>query len=69
MGFWGWTRVGDLVVCAEELEFGVFTIEGLLVWSTFVEPPWEWSIERDKVKLDIMGTLRYHDLKTGKVIS
>ncbi len=68
-GFWDWTRMEDVVICCEELGFAVYGLDGVERWSTFVEPPWEWSIDTNRVRLDVMGSLRYHDLMTGKEIS
>lgn len=66
-GFWGWARHKNLVIMQEELEFGVYTLNGLEKWSTFVEPPWEYEIEGDWVKLDVMGNVSYRHLETGEL--
>jgi len=66
-GFWAWTRHKDLIVMQEELEFGIYTLEGQEMWSTFVEPPWTFEIQGKEVKLNVMEEITYRDLKTGEL--
>ena len=66
-GFWGWSRHNNLILMQEELEFGIYTLDGLEVWSTFVEPPWTYEIEDEHVKLTFMDKISYRDLKTGEL--
>ena len=66
-GFWGWSRHQDLILMQEELEFGIYTLDGQETWSTFVEPPWTFDIEGDHVKLNVMDEISYRDLKTGEL--
>lgn len=67
LGFWGWTRHNDLIVMQEELELGVYTLDGQEIWSTFVQPPWTFEITGNEVKLNVMGEITYRDLKTGEL--
>ena len=67
-GFWGWSRHKNLIIMQEELEFGVYSIDGNEKWSTYVEPPWTFSIEDDRVKLTVMDKISYYSLETGKMI-
>lgn len=64
-GFWGWTRQGDYVLMAAELEFGVWRKTGEKLWSVFVEPPWTFNVSGENVELDIMGQLKIFSLETG----
>lgn len=64
-GFWGWHRAGPVVLMAAELEFAAWTLAGQRVWSTFVEPPWRWSVEGEVVQLDVMGSISTFPLTRG----
>ncbi len=54
-GFWQWDRQSDFVLMAAELEFAAWTKEGTKLWTTFVEPPWDYVLTQDSGVLDIMG--------------
>lgn len=56
VGFWGWSRHGDCVLMSAELEFAAFDLVGKKLWTTFVEPPWTFRVERELIVLDVMGT-------------
>lgn len=64
-GFWGWQRHDDLVVMSAELELAAWTAAGEKRWSTFVEPPWDYSIRAGNVELDVMGAKSSFSLETG----
>jgi hypothetical protein len=64
-GFWGWQRHGAFVVMAAELELAVWDTSGRKLWSTFVEPPWTYSVADGLVKLDVMGTVSSFPIETG----
>jgi hypothetical protein len=64
-GFWGWARFGGVVVMSAELECAAWTIDGHKLWSTFVEPPWDYKVERDLVHLDVMGARSSFPLLAG----
>lgn len=53
-GFWGWQREGDFVLMSAELEFAAWTTKGVKLWSTYVEPPWHFSVTDGVVELDVM---------------
>ncbi len=55
VGFLGWSRYGQFVIMSSELELAVWNINGEKLWSTFVEPPWNYTIENDELHLDVMG--------------
>jgi hypothetical protein len=64
-GFWGWKRHGDVIVMSAELELAAWTLEGKKLWSTFVEPPWDYEVRSARVHLDVMGKKCEFDLATG----
>lgn len=64
-GFWFWTRHGDYVVMSAELELAAWDIKGQKLWSTFVEPPWNYTVVNDDVQLDVMGQKTSFPLSTG----
>jgi len=65
-GFWGWKRCGRFVLMAAELEFAVWDVTGRKLWTTFVEPPWDYSVDEDRVRLDVMGSISVLELSSGK---
>jgi hypothetical protein len=64
-GFWVWSRHGDLVVMAAELELAAWTLDGKKSWTTFVEPPWSYAVADGNVTLDVMGQLSEFPLASG----
>ena len=64
-GFWGWSRHDSTVVMSAELELAGWNLEGRKLWSTFVEPPWEYAVENGMVKLDVMGKKTSFDIAQG----
>jgi hypothetical protein len=68
-GFLNWSRQGDYVVMSGEVEFGVWTTAGEKLWSTFVEPPWDWRVISECVELDVMGRLTTLRLDNGTPIA
>lgn len=64
-GFWGWYDLGAVVVMAAELEFSIYSAAGAQLWSTFVEPPWDFSVDGECVELDVMGDKRRLNLADG----
>lgn len=65
MGFWGWTQHGKYVLMSAELELAAWDRFGKKLWSTFVEPPWTYRINGNRVQLDVMGSLSEFDLAKG----
>lgn len=65
-GFWGWSRHGDVVLMAGELELAAWTVTGERLWSTFVEPPWSFGVEGETVRLDVMGKVDSFPLRSGR---
>ena len=55
VGFWGWARHDDVVLMSAELELAAWDIHGRKLWSTFVEPPWDYEVIDGRVELDVMG--------------
>jgi hypothetical protein len=64
-GFWSWRRHGEIVLMSAELEFAAWDLEGHKLWSTFVEPPWTYSVAHGSVMLDVMGQVRRFPLRLG----
>lgn len=64
-GFWSWRRAGDRVLMAAELELAAWDLEGRKLWSTFVEPPWDFDVVDRRVELDVMGTVCAVDIDRG----
>lgn len=64
-GFWGWARHENVILMSAELEFAAWDIHGNKLWSTFVEPPWSYSIVNTTVNLDIMGSRSSFALSSG----
>ncbi|HLN65513.1 MAG TPA: hypothetical protein VK464_28650 [Symbiobacteriaceae bacterium] len=65
-GFWGWHQHGDVILMAAELELAAWDIRGNKLWSTFVEPPWGYTVHGGEVRLDVMGTISVFPLRTGR---
>lgn len=61
-GFWGWAQHSDIVVMSAELELAAWTTAGERLWTTFVEPPWSYSVQGETVRLDVMGKERTFSL-------
>jgi hypothetical protein len=65
LGFWGWCRHGDYVVMSAELELAAWDIHGKKLWTTFVEPPWDYAVMGEDINLNVMGKQRLFPLATG----
>lgn len=68
-GFHSWRRHGDTIVMSAELELAAWDTHGNKRWTTFVEPPWDYQMEGDMVRLDVMGTISTLLLHTGPINS
>lgn len=64
-GFWSWSRHGGYVLMSAELELAAWDIAGRKLWTTFVEPPWEYKVVGDEMHLDVMGRLTRFPLADG----
>jgi hypothetical protein len=56
-GFWCWGKYGQVVLMSAELELAAWEIHGRKLWSRYVEPPWEYTVDGEVVILDIMGAV------------
>lgn len=65
MGFWSWSRHGDVVLMSAELELAAWTTAGDKLWTTFVEPPWGFDVKDGRVLLDVMGVTSSFPIETG----
>lgn len=66
IGSWGWRLHGDVVVMSAELELAAWTTAGEKLWTTFVEPPWSYSVEDSMVRLEVMGVISEFPLRRGR---
>lgn len=64
-GFWGWERYKDVLLMSAELELAVWNIRGEKLWSTFVEPPWDYRLDEDTISLEVMGMQASFPLHEG----
>lgn len=64
-GAWSWHRHGDVMVLSAELELAAWSLEGEKLWSTFVEPPWDYTVDGDTLHLDVMERKSSFSLHTG----
>lgn len=64
-GFWAWRRHGDRVLMSAELELAAWDLDGTKRWTTFVEPPWSYTVEGDTVRLDVMGSISRFAIDRG----
>jgi hypothetical protein len=60
-----WHRFGDYVLMSAELELAAWDIQGKKLWTTFVEPPWEYSVVGGRVHLDVMGNESVFSIAEG----
>lgn len=65
VGFWGWKRHGDVVLMSAELELAAWDPRGKKLWSTFVEPPWNYVVRDAQIELDVMGRKSFFPAKAG----
>lgn len=65
LGFFGWERHKNFVIMSAELELAVWDIAGQKLWSRFVEPPWDYTLDGDTLQLDVMGTKSTLSLRSG----
>lgn len=64
-GFWGWARHDDIILMSAELELAAWDLSGSKLWTTCVEPPWDYRVHDRHVTLDVMGDLSTFDIRTG----
>ena len=63
--FWRWSRHGETVLMAAELELAAWDCSGRKRWSTFVEPPWDYHIDQGMVHLTVLNTSVSFSLEHG----
>ncbi|URN93830.1 MAG: hypothetical protein NAG76_18660 [Candidatus Pristimantibacillus lignocellulolyticus] len=64
-GFLGWRRSRDVIIMSAELELACWNINGRKLWSTFVEPPYEYEIKDNNLTLTIMGSKQEFNIYKG----
>jgi L-alanine-DL-glutamate epimerase-like enolase superfamily enzyme len=67
-GFWFWSQYDDVVLMAAELELAAWDMLGRKLWTRFVEPPWQYRVDRQIVLLDVMGTISRISIQDGNVV-
>lgn len=65
-GLHGWEVIGSVVLMSAELELAAWDTSGHKLWTTFVEPPWSYTIEGDRIRLDVMGEVSQFGLRSGR---
>jgi hypothetical protein len=65
MGFWSWARHGNIILMSAELELAAWDIGGSKLWTTFVEPPWDYTVRDDVICVDVMGRSSAFPLRSG----
>jgi hypothetical protein len=65
MGFWCWRRHSNIVLMSAELELAAWNAGGRKLWTTFVEPPWSYTVEDGRVALDVMGNVSDFSMHAG----
>lgn len=66
--FWSWTHDGSEVFMAAETDFAAFDTSGMKLWTRYVEPPWTFKLEPDRVVLDVMGAITHLDRWSGQPV-
>lgn len=56
LGFLQWSVHTGAVLMAAELELAAWTPDGRKLWSTFVEPPWDFDVDGSVVRATVMGS-------------
>jgi hypothetical protein len=65
-GIHGWEVIDSVVLMSAELELAAWDTSGQKLWTTFVEPPWSYSIEGERIRLDVMGEISQIGLRSGR---
>ena len=65
VGFFCWRLHEGIVLMSPELELAAWSAGGEKLWSTFVEPPWHYTVEHEQVTLDVMGNISSFPLAAG----
>lgn len=65
VGFWRWDRHNDVVLMQAELELAAWALDGRPLWSARVEPPWDYAVSEDVVRLEVVGRVSTFPLRAG----
>jgi hypothetical protein len=65
IGFWRWSVYPAAVLMSAEVEFAAWDRSGQKLWSRFVEPPWDFTVSGDQVRLDVMGKVTTFPITGG----
>ena len=58
-------RHDDTIVMSAELELAAWDLLGRKLWTTYVEPPWEYSVSGSTLNLDVMGVKSHFNMIAG----
>ncbi len=64
-GFWHWVKYGNYILMSAELEFACWDANGKKIWSTFVEPPWNFKHDNHQITLEVMGEIKTFNIGKG----
>ena len=56
-GYWSWGRYGGVVLMAGEQELAAWDIRGGKLWSRVVEPPWDYTVDGEVIRVDVKGAV------------
>jgi hypothetical protein len=65
LGFWSWAQFDDVVLMSAEIELAAWSAEGVKLWTTFVEPPWSYTVSECQIHRDVMGNRSSFPLRQG----
>ena len=64
-GFWEWTRHGDVVLMAGELELGAWDVHGKPLWNMPLQPAWDYKVTNGTIHLNVLGRRTSFGLREG----
>lgn len=65
IGFLSWEQYDNYAIMSAELELATWDLDGNKLWSTFVKPPWAYTIHTDRIFLDVMGVTTNFPIQQG----
>ena len=65
VGFWCWRQHDKTILMSAEIELAAWSLDGRKRWTTFVEPPWNYTANNASVRLDVMGKVSEFSLVEG----
>jgi hypothetical protein len=65
VGFLSWERHQQFIIMRAEMKIAVWDLSGNVLWSHFVEPPYEYILDNETMYLTIAGKPFSFPLSTG----